>query len=79
MARRAFPDHYQYTANDIEKLFMLADKKNAKLITTEKDWVRLPVEIRDKIRYARLDTVIENRFYDWLKEKIDYANFKKAS
>ena len=79
VARRAFPDHYQYTANDIEKLFMLADKKNAKLITTEKDWVRLPVEIRDKIRYARLDTVIENRFYDWLKEKIDYANFKKAS
>ena len=57
----------------------LAEKNNAKLITTEKDWVRLPIEIRDKIKYARLDTVIENTFYDWLKEKIDYANFKKTS
>jgi tetraacyldisaccharide 4'-kinase len=79
VAKRSFPDHYQYSAADIENLFMLADKKGAKLITTEKDWVRLPIEIRDKIKYARLDTVIENRFYDWLKEKIEYANFKKAS
>lgn len=70
VARRAFADHYQYTQEDIERLFALASKKKAKLITTEKDWVRLPVEIRDKIKYARLDTVIDNMFYDWLKEKI---------
>ena len=70
VARRAFPDHYEYTPQDIEKLFAIAKKKNAKLITTEKDWVRLPVEIRDEIKYARLDTVIENTFYDWLKEKL---------
>ena len=70
VARRSFPDHYQYTNEDLERLFALAKKKNAKLITTEKDWVRLPVEIRDEIKYARLDTVIENRFYDWLKERI---------
>jgi hypothetical protein len=30
----------------------------------------LPIEIRDEIKYARLDTVIENTFYDWLKEKL---------
>ena len=70
VARHSFPDHYQYTNEDLERLFALAKKKNAKLITTEKDWVRLPVEIRDEIKYARLDTVIENRFYDWLKERI---------
>lgn len=70
VARRAFPDHYEYTQQDIEKLFAIAKKKNAKLITTEKDWVRLPIEIRDEIKYARLDTVIENTFYDWLKEKL---------
>lgn len=70
VARRAFADHYQYTGEDLEKLFMLAEKKGAKLITTEKDWVRLPVEIRDKIKYARLDTVIDNAFWDWLKEKL---------
>ena len=42
VATRAFADHYQYTDEDIEKLFALAKKKNAKIITTEKDWVRLP-------------------------------------
>lgn len=70
VAKQAFPDHYQYTSQDIEKLFALADKKRAKLITTEKDWVRLPVQIRDKIKYAGLNTVIESRFFDWLKEKL---------
>ena len=70
VATRAFPDHYQYTDEDIKKLLELADKKGAKLVTTEKDWVRLPVEVRDEIKFARLDTKIEGDFWDWLKEKI---------
>ena len=70
VARRSFPDHYQYTGEDIERLMSLAAKKKAKLITTEKDWVRLPIEIRDEIKYARLDTIIDNTFWDWLKEKL---------
>ena len=36
----------------------IAKEKNAKLLTTEKDWVRLPLAVRDQIKYARLDTVI---------------------
>lgn len=71
VARRVFADHYQYTDEDLRKLLALADKKKAKLITTEKDWVRLPEELRDIIKYARLDTVVENSFYDWIKEKLN--------
>lgn len=70
VATRSFPDHYQYTSEDLNKLILLAQKKNAKLITTEKDWVRLPLELRDTIKYARLDTVIDNTFFDWIKEKL---------
>lgn len=70
VATRAFPDHYQYTDDDIKNLLELANKKGAKLITTEKDWVRLPESVRDEIKYARLDTKIEGDFWDWLKEKI---------
>ena len=70
VATRAFPDHYQYTDDDIKKLQNLANKKGAKLITTEKDWVRLPLGVREKIKYAVLDTKIEGDFWDWLKEKI---------
>ena len=70
VARRAFADHYQYTSEDLERLIALANKKKAKLITTEKDWVRLPIQVRDQIKYAHLDTVIDNAFWDWLKEKL---------
>ena len=38
VATRAFADHYQYTDEDIKKLIALAEKKKAKLVTTEKDW-----------------------------------------
>ncbi len=70
VAVRSFPDHWDYTNQDIVSLFELADDCNAKLITTEKDWVRLPKQVQDKIKYARLDTVIENKFWDWIKEKL---------
>lgn len=70
VATRNFSDHYQYTDDDIRKLIALADRKKAKLVTTEKDWVRLPENVRDKIKYARLDVEIDDRFWNWLGNKI---------
>lgn len=70
VGRKSFADHYQYTAADLEKLFAAAARKNAQLITTEKDWVRLPQYARDRIKYAKLQTVIDNTFFDWLGGKI---------
>ena len=70
VATRAFPDHYQYTDDDINRLMDLAEKHNAKLVTTEKDWVRLPESVRDKIKYAELKTKIEDGFWNWLGGKL---------
>lgn len=70
VAKKSFPDHYQYTDKDLEKLFNLAQRKKAKLITTEKDWVRLPDYAKQEIRYAKLITKLDGRFFDWLKENI---------
>ena len=70
VATRTFSDHYQYTDEDIKNLIALAEKKKAKLVTTEKDWVRLPENVRDEIKYARLDINIDNLFWDWLQGKI---------
>ena len=70
VAKRSFGDHYQYTDKDIEDLIQSAKRKKAKLVTTEKDWVRLPIDVRDKIKFARLETKIDNKFFDWLKEKL---------
>ena len=78
VGRRAFPDHYQYTSDDIARLKELAARRGAKLITTEKDWVRLPENAQNEIKYAELKTEIDSEFFVWLKEKIN-ANPKKRS
>ncbi|MBN1783831.1 MAG: tetraacyldisaccharide 4'-kinase [Alphaproteobacteria bacterium] len=38
----SFPDHYMYKESDLRRLKRAADKKGLSLITTEKDYVRLP-------------------------------------
>ncbi|MCP2670848.1 tetraacyldisaccharide 4'-kinase [Maricaulaceae bacterium EIL42A08] len=38
----SFPDHHTFSRADIERLRDLAEDHGATLITTEKDWVRLP-------------------------------------
>lgn len=40
-ARVSFPDHHAFTRADAERLLSLAREKGARLVTTEKDWVRL--------------------------------------
>lgn len=71
VVKKSFPDHYQYNDKDLKYLFDLANKNNARLITTEKDWVRLPVDVRDEIKYAKLETKIESKFFDWLEGKLN--------
>ena len=39
---RSFPDHHPYTERQAERLVKWAREWNAMLVTTEKDWVRLP-------------------------------------
>lgn len=65
-----FPDHYQYNDDDIKKLIKKAESKNAKLLTTEKDWVRIPEWARQDVLYSVLDTKIDDDFYKWLKDKL---------
>lgn len=45
----SFPDHYGYIERDIKMLIKKAEDLNAKLITTEKDFVRIPVHYRSHI------------------------------
>lgn len=39
--RRAFGDHHVYATRDVHHLMALAERHDAALVTTEKDWVRL--------------------------------------
>ncbi len=73
----SFPDHYQYTDADIKNLINRAYASGAKLLTTEKDWVRIPEWAQKQIRFSALQTKIEDGFYDWLKGKVNDIVDKK--
>ncbi|MDC3165263.1 tetraacyldisaccharide 4'-kinase [Candidatus Pelagibacter sp.] len=58
-----FPDHYQYTTNDIDQIVAEANKSNCKIITTEKDFIRLSDKNIHKIRFikSKLNIVDEEK------------------
>ena len=51
-----YPDHYQFTQKNYENLFLEAEKNNCELITTEKDYVRINNQFKEKIYYTNLNT-----------------------
>ncbi len=57
---QGFADHYHYTTSDLEKLCQIAKEKNAKLITTKKDWVKFPKSFQEKIAHLDVNLVFEN-------------------
>jgi len=55
-----FPDHFNYINKDIEKIQEIAKKGNFKVITTEKDYMKIPDEFKNNIEYLKIDLVIQN-------------------
>ena len=53
-----FPDHYEYLQNDIDKILNEAKKLGCKIITTEKDYLRLENKINDKINFIKSELKI---------------------
>jgi tetraacyldisaccharide 4'-kinase len=51
---RDFPDHHPYGEGELVTLEAAARAKNATLVTTEKDWVRLSPAWREKIRVSKV-------------------------
>ena len=56
----SFPDHYNYTKNEIENLVSKAKEKKLKLITTEKDYFRIKQMGIKKIDYVSVILKIKN-------------------
>ena len=67
-----FPDHHQYTNKDIEKIKLLAIDLNAKVITTEKDYVKFSQQSSTNINFLEIDLVIkkEDELITFIKSKI---------
>ncbi len=47
--REAFGDHYQYDAGEIQDLLAQAEAARALLVTTKKDFVRIPAQFRSRV------------------------------
>jgi tetraacyldisaccharide 4'-kinase len=53
-----YPDHYQYLEKDFNEIINKAKKYNAKIITTEKDYLRLDLFDKSKISFIESDLKI---------------------
>jgi tetraacyldisaccharide 4'-kinase len=53
-----YPDHFQFTEKNYKVLFQEAENNNCNLITTEKDWVRISKQFKDKVYYTKLSTLL---------------------
>jgi tetraacyldisaccharide 4'-kinase len=82
--RRAFPDHHRYTVKEAASLLKAATEQKCMLVTTEKDWVRLP-EDRDtplgelKFRSRPLPIVIAIEDEAALKQLLSAAKASKRT
>ena len=54
-----FPDHHQYTNKDIDMIKEYAKKLDAKILTTEKDYVKIDNNNLDKINFLGIDVMIK--------------------
>ena len=71
-----FPDHYNYQDKDILKVLDKANSNNAEIITTEKDFKRIPQNFKEKISFLEINMKIkdENKLVQFLKTKINEIN-----
>jgi len=56
-----FPDHYTYVEKDLEIMIKKAEENNATLLTTEKDYLRIDKNYKEKINYLKIKVEIENK------------------
>jgi len=65
-----YPDHYQYSKKDFDEIIHKAKKYNAKIITTEKDYLRLDNFNKNEIYFIKsnLEILDENNFINKLIE-----------
>ena len=67
-----FPDHYKFTSSDICKIKEIAKIKKLKILTTEKDYLRLNKNDKKNIKYLKIELQIKNskNFLNFLKKKL---------
>ena len=55
-----YPDHHMFTPHDLNFLMKLATERNAQLVTTDKDHVRLPADMKVKVMRSSVKAQFED-------------------
>ncbi len=73
IAKKSFPDHNVYEDKDLQWLLTLANEHNAQLITTRKDWVKLPKDWQDQVNVLDIKIEFEDPegIYQFIKSRIN--------
>ena len=68
-----FSDHYSFKQNVLEKIKKRAENLSAEIITTEKDYLRIPEKEREGINFLEIKLEIEDedKLIDFIKLKIN--------
>jgi len=66
-----FPDHYNYTQVDIDRIKLVAKNLNAKIITTEKDYIKIKSNKNNDIKFLQVELEI--------KDEIKLINYLKLN
>ena len=68
----SYPDHYSFSEKELDDLNQLKEKYRATLITTEKDYMRIDINYRQKLNFVPIKIEFENKnfFENILKNKI---------
>ena len=63
-----FPDHYNYSKKDINKIISISKNYNCKILTTEKDFFRSKNYMSDKIEFisSKLEVLNEKKLFEAL-------------
>ena len=56
-----FPDHHKYSEKELENLLGKIKENNTILLTTEKDYLRIPKNFNKKIKFLKIKVEIENK------------------
>ena len=54
-----YPDHYNYSEIDIKKIKEIAKAKKLKILTTEKDFYRIPIKLRKNINFIKINLKVK--------------------
>ena len=71
-----FPDHHNYKINEIENILKKTKELGAKLVTTEKDFVKLHDNYKNQINFLEIELKIieESKLIEFIKSKIYETN-----